>query len=324
MVSMYFFWAILPGVSSMALNGLPSAITQASRSPVGRITLSVELATANDADEKEVSELSQLCRVKAKTSCIFVKELEMLKIIVGEQQTAIGNFPGPVPVLYEPSGSSDTYVAEVAAAAAAGADAFVIPVGEMMTSETDGIIMPESDVVSAADGKLELIPELKLAGSVSEDELLGALDTIRHSVAFDTVILSCDFPTAPSLPKELVKSTTVIGRVSVDPGAGQLSEAVQTFEKCGYNGAVISSTCVPRMIGVVGSGAYWQAALTSLKKRSSSKFAGVRTRVSTKWSGDAAPTAWLEYFQEAADTSGWLDSGAEEVIDSDGGDWKGF
>ena len=85
---------------------LPSVL-KALDKPASAIAIVPRLIASSSSDVEVLEELSERCR-KAGASALVVQAsaLSQVKLVLDEQRRAAGNYPGPLPVLFEPSDSS--------------------------------------------------------------------------------------------------------------------------------------------------------------------------------------------------------------------------
>lgn len=85
---------------------LPSVL-KALDKPASAIAIVPRLIVSSASDDEALEELSERCR-KAGASALVVQgsALSQVKLILDEQQRAVGNYPGPLPVLFEPPDSA--------------------------------------------------------------------------------------------------------------------------------------------------------------------------------------------------------------------------
>ncbi|KAG7342894.1 hypothetical protein IV203_020839 [Nitzschia inconspicua] len=162
-----------------AVSGTAPILKSQLKKPSKVLTVGVEY-TGNQNDKNELSILSMQLR-KSKVSGLWCRQVELVQVFVEEQATARGNFPGPLPVIY--NGALDQAVA----AKEAGATAIVSSYNEKellnnieteiiweissvdeaekvlkeMDDSTDAafLINVDSDDTTIAQGILEKIPK---------------------------------------------------------------------------------------------------------------------------------------------------------------------
>lgn len=178
---------------------------------------------------KEASELSALCRTSAKAACVFIADAALLVGVVQEQLGVLGEFPGPVPVAYRPTGllppapppasspesspaSGDgapaaSFSAALQTAVLYGADALVVPLVvdpaslAVATAPLDALAKLALD---AATLGVAIVPELILedasalsdAGIVSEATVGSLVDSVSSSCGSGVVLVGALFSAA--------------------------------------------------------------------------------------------------------------------------------
>uniref|UniRef100_A0A7S2R1L6 Indole-3-glycerol-phosphate synthase n=2 Tax=Eucampia antarctica TaxID=49252 RepID=A0A7S2R1L6_9STRA len=214
--------------ATLAQNRLRESLSSMS----GKLTLSAELVIPDPTDPTallllatEVQSLSQNIRVSSKANAAFIEvaSLSSLSTFCREQESARGNFPGPVPVIYCPKkrrknndnddGDDDddtTVVVELKDVAAAGASGVLVPLmqgEEELTCVADIADKVGSDIVEycakALQCGLQPIPEIVLSKKFlqqQDDQILSSL--------VDAVIQTCHFPTN-NLPAAIVLSASL-------------------------------------------------------------------------------------------------------------------
>lgn len=107
-------------VSSTAADGSASAIVSTMKKMSRVLTVGLEYS-GKELSPTELSIISMQLR-KCKVSAIYTQDVEAIKEFSAEQQSAMGNFPGPCPVIFHGS------VEKAQDALEAGASAVVLPV----------------------------------------------------------------------------------------------------------------------------------------------------------------------------------------------------
>lgn len=151
-------------------------LSQSLSSPSGKLTLSPEIVIPEPTDptalllqSTEVTKLSEKIRSKAKANAaLLAGSVNALRTFCVEQESARGNFPGPVPVLALSDGT-ECDAGVLADIADAGAVGIVLPVngGEAIDSISDisdeeGIL--KTNFAAALEAGLQPLPEVCLAG----------------------------------------------------------------------------------------------------------------------------------------------------------------
>ena len=153
--------------------GKKSAVTKALQKTTGALTVSVEFAKPTDKvlSDLELALLSMQLR-KTNAASLWTADVELLSRVAAEQKTAKGNFPGPMPLIF--NGDS----AHLEAAASAGAGAVVLGAGEQDKAASASRL--GLDVIWAIDSADEAGP--LVAAGIGKAFLLksgGALDLVE-------------------------------------------------------------------------------------------------------------------------------------------------
>ena len=291
------------------------------RSPAGKVTLSTEVSSRGSAavSSEDVEEVSKLCRQYAKAAVVVVRDAPLVAGVVKEQQTVMGDFPGPCPVVYRPKPSPlESGEATVQTAVLHGATAVAVEV-PMAGDSSDSLATLEALATSAKTLGVTVIPELTLEADVEigEEE---ASERVRAAAA---AAGGCKFAflggaaatgsLAPSISKEARKEVGVVGVVDLPPNQDVLKATIKNFEQRGLAGAIVGTECVPQHLDVVQSGKYFAAALMNLRSTASESFR-VRLKAFDK-EGSGAPSEWQKYYQMVEDTG---ITGKDQLAGDDG------
>ena len=145
---LFQFVFVTNGLSSSASTkrGAAPCLKALLKKPSKVLTVGVEVSSgcALSSSNTELSILSMQLR-KSKVSFIVCSQSEIVKELVREQESARGNFPGPVPIIYN---GPDTK-----SAVANGAQAIILPVNADITSDCETIwrIETKEDAESIQD-----------------------------------------------------------------------------------------------------------------------------------------------------------------------------
>ena len=327
-----------------------------------KLTLSPEIIIPEPTDptalllqSTEVSKMSSAIRTKAKANAAFISgSINSLKIFCQEQETARGNFPGPLPVIYCESSIEDNVdMADVADAGAAGF-LFTTLKGEYISTADD---IKKDDKMkacfdSAIENGMQLIPEIVLNPDkkFSEDEVTAIVEAISEQCGADpTAVLltvaqqqededeekeaseeedSNDEISLPPVSKDLAKRIPILGSIRAKAGGGRMGSAVGAHKESGSKGCVLRCDCLPgyRMnpdLEFVGG--FWGAAIGDLKSLKSKNFNFRSTFALDK----DIPLEWFNYQKDIME-SGALGGGGgggasdEDPLDTANGDHKGF
>ena len=325
----------------------------------GKLTLSPELVIPDPTDptallllasELEKMSLQLRATAKANSALLQVSSLSSLQTLCNEQETARGNFPGPIPLLYCDVGDN-VELSEVAEAGASGVllslKGAIDSVDDLSSQLTDEFM---DRCTQALDCGLQPIPEIILSNTyLSSDEQTAQslIDVLIDKCSFWTeddlpaaLLLSASLTAGndddddddevgdlsmPLVSKELKKKIPILASIRVVAGANRMGSAVSELKDAGYAGAALRSECVPgyRMnpdLQAVTS--FWNAALSDLKSVKSKSFAGFRSK---NFMEKSVPMEWLKYQKNVIDSGALGDaSGPPEDLNADNGDYAGF
>eukprot|EP00527_Entomoneis_sp_CCMP2396_P008365 CAMPEP_0198143984 /NCGR_PEP_ID=MMETSP1443-20131203/12340_1 /TAXON_ID=186043 /ORGANISM="Entomoneis sp., Strain CCMP2396" /LENGTH=357 /DNA_ID=CAMNT_0043807301 /DNA_START=92 /DNA_END=1162 /DNA_ORIENTATION=+ len=323
---------------------------QAFSSPSGKLTYSPELLIPEPNDptaillqSNAIQGLSGKIR-QGKANAVFFKgSLTALKTFCMEQESARGNFPGPVAVIY----CADEGV-EISSVADAGAEGLLINVcdGVDITGVED--VNDDSDWINTCKEALtcgiQPVPEFTLKGSDVEswdeevvtkmvskitglvgEEPIAVLLTVNYEETDETTDADEDEQESqnalPSVSKELSRKIPIIGSVRADAGDGRLGAEANRFKEAGFSSALLRSECVPGFriqldLDIVGS--FWAGCIVDLKSTKSKSFS---FRSKNKMEKSVA-TEWRNYQKSVIDEGSLGDpSESESVVDSEAGDY---
>lgn len=332
-------------------------LADAFRSPSGKITLHPELVLPEPSDptalllrSTEIAKLSTTMRTKAKANGLFVEgSIDALAPLGKEQESARGNFPGPVPIICSLSMEDINSERLECLANIDGVEGVLVPF-----CVSKGISSVDS-YVETISGKpladlcediwaagMQPIPEIVITkGSKwNEDDVVGLIDAVKDTCGgMDPVSIvftneesdreddeESDLSTPEfSIPASLKKRLAFVGSIRTTAGEGRMNEAVSQLSSCNFSAAFLRADCVPgyRMnpdLDVVGG--FWAAALSDLKSSKSKNFS-FRSKV--KLSRDI-PMEWYNYQKDVMDSGalGSSSSGPDPTLNPDAGDYKGF
>ena len=352
MVSTSFLITSLLVISSTSVSGFSAdadltrgRLSQAFSSPSGKLTFSPEIVIPEPQDPTALLLLSNAVQTlsgrirECKSNAAFVQgSVTALQTFANEQESARGNFPGPVPVVY----CSDVSLENIDSIAETGADGVMVRVcgGEPIASPSDLQASDDwSQICQAAlKAGLQPIPEVTLshekAADWGEDQVTALVEELSKCVGATpvSVILTVnpvdaeqEEPVAlPAVPKALGKTIPILGSVRVTAGENRLSDESQRFKQAGFTGTVLRSDCVPgfRMnldLEIVGR--FWAMCINDLKSTKSKSFS-FRSKNNMEKS---AATNWFNY-QKGVIESGALGDPEDSysIVDDSIGEYKGF
>jgi hypothetical protein len=335
-------------------------LADAFRSPSGKITLHPELVLPEPSDptalllrSTEVTKLSTVMRTKAKANGLFVEgTIDALSPLGKEQESARGNFPGPLPIICSLTNIDDVDNEILENwANIDGVEGVLVPF-----CATKGIDSVESyaDVISGKSltelcgeiwaAGMQPIPEVVVAKGFewNEDDVVRLVDAVKDTCGgLDPVSIvftkeesdqegSEIIDAAPTpeitIPEAIKNRLAFIGSIRTTAGEGRMNQAISQLSSCNFNAAFLRADCVPgyRMnpdLNVVGG--FWSACISDLKSLKSKSFS-FRSKVKLE---KDVPMAWYNYQKDVMD-SGALGSsgggGPDPTLNPDAGDYKGF
>ena len=330
-----------------------SVLTQALRSPAGKLTLSPEIVVPEPSDPtaillqtSAIQSMSELIRTQAKANSAWISgSLAALATFCSEQEQARGNFPGPVPVVYCGKESGDDF----AAIAETGASGVLVSVcGGAMISSVDDLSADTAWVETcknALESGIQPIPEIIIADTTAaeweEEDMEALINKISEVAGEDPVsVLMTVNPTIekeedeegeaelvplPTVAKPLGKRVPIIGSVRATAGGNRMGTETNRFKEAGFNAALLRSDCVPgfRMntdLEFVAN--FWAACIGDLKSLKSKSF-NFRSR---NWMDTNASLEWAKYQNRIIDDGalGDMESNMGAELDAESGEYLGF
>lgn len=282
----------LSAAPSEAANRNFSILQQSLSSIANKLTLSPEIIIPEPTDPTalllqatEVTKLSNAIRTRAKGNAVFLAgSVNALKIFCQEQETARGNFPGPLPVIYCESSIEENISMEALSDAGAAGILHTLLDGEEIASADDvnkdeGL---KSAFATAQDNGIQLIPEVVLKADMewSEDIVTSVVECVAENCGSDpaAVILtfgaiaaeeeddddeedSSDDADAdadddaevevteifdlPEVSKTLSKRIPILGSIRSKAGGGRMGTSVGIHKESGFKGCVLRCDCLP-------------------------------------------------------------------------------
>jgi len=335
-------------------------LQQSLSSIANKMTLSPEIIIPEPTDptalllqSTEVTKMSTSVRTKAKGNAAFIAgSLNSLKTFCTEQETARGNFPGPLPVIYcKSSFGGDASMSKISDAGARGVMYTVNPNNEVAGPEeleNDDSLKNSFDL--ALENGMQLIPEiiLKPESSWDADAVTKLVDSVISQCGTEPAALILTVGAVaeeeeeeeeaevavsketnlnlPEVPKELSKKVPILGSVRAVAGGGRMGASVDAHKQAGFKGCLLRCECLPgyRMnpdLDFVGG--FWGAAIGDLKSTKSKNF-NFRSTIALDRD---IPLEWYNYQKDIME-SGALGSpgggGEGDPLNSDNGDYQGF
>jgi len=322
-----------------------SRLSEAFSSPSGKLTFTPEIVIPEPTDPTKVllqtnaiQSLSGKIR-ESKANAAFIQgSMNALQIFSTEQESARGNFPGPVPVIFCAQQDDD----DMKAVAQAGVDGIIVRVcGGNEVKNIDDVVADSAWVETcktALECGLQPVPEVTFgqatASEWSEDDVTRLVDSICSTLESDpvSVVLTVnpldeeqEEPVElPSVPKAVGKKVPILGSVRVTAGENRLGSEAQRYKDAGFTGAFLRSDCVPgfRMqpdLEVVGS--FWGACISDLKSTKSKSFS-FRSKNNME---KKAATQWANYQSSVIESGALGDpNDSYSIVDEAAGEYKGF
>lgn len=339
-----------------------SRLSEAFRSPSKKLTLHPEIVLPEPSDPtalllraSEVTKLSEVIRTRAKANAVFVEgTVDALAPMGKEQENARGNFPGPVPIVYSLTDTSDLSNSLEQLQTVDGVEGVLLSFfgGKEIDSVDAYLEEAKSSAIADMcseiwDAGLQPIPELVLSpGSEwSEEDVERLVDSVKDtcggldpvSIVFtngevdksdeesDEEEEEEDSTPALSIPASVSKRLAFIGSIRTSAGGGRMNQATSQLSSDKFNGAFLRADCVPGYrlnpdLNVVGG--FWSAAMGDLKSLKSKNFS-FRSKVKLE---KDIPMEWFNYQKDVMDSGalGKTGGGADPSLNPDAGDYKGF
>mmetsp|Transcript_30262 Transcript_30262/g.70857 ORF Transcript_30262/g.70857 Transcript_30262/m.70857 type:complete len:398 (-) Transcript_30262:1354-2547(-) len=217
-------------------------LSQSLSSPSGKLTLSPEIVIPEPTDptalllqSTEVTKLSEKIRSKAKANAaLLAGSVNALRTFCVEQESARGNFPGPVPVLALSDGT-ECDAGVLADIADAGAVGIVLPVngGEAIDSISDisdeeGIL--KTNFAAALEAGLHPLPEVCLAGG---ENVESKWDEEQVTALVEAIAAECGGvdPVGILLTVDMPESSDIDDNDDDDEGDGDSSSSEDEEEE---------------------------------------------------------------------------------------------
>ena len=343
-LSAIFILILSAGIShSLILDERRSRLSQALSSPAGKLTLSPEVVIPDPSDMTAIllqtnAVQTMSAQVRAgKANAVFLEGSDLaLKTFCLEQQTALGKFPGPLPIVY------CSMVEDMQQIAESGADGLLVRLtNPVSSSDLANCVRQDASFLATIQAALDAgvcpIPEITIDHQdsvawkkddiecliVALAELMGA-DPVALVVSVNSKVNEDAEPLVlPPVAKELGRRVPILGSVRVSGGDGRLGVEMARLKDAGYSGAFLRSDCLPRFrqndLETVGR--FWAASITDLKSTRSKSFSFQAKNNMEKSLG----TQWAN-LQNSVIESGALGDPNEQVslMDESRGDYSGF
>ena len=335
------------------LTATRARFAQSFSSPAGKLTFGPELHIQEPSDptsillqNSAVQDLSSKIRASKANAAFLRGSITALNTFCKEQESAMGSFPGPVPVVF--CLETDLTDTDLPTIAECGAHGVLVPVsGGAALANPDALDVSAewADVCkSALEYGVQPIPEVTLdsatAGDWNEDSLTALLDKMKDMLGEDPVTLVLTINPAetdddeeetdaepaplPAFSKTLTKRVPITGSLRESAGDGRLSSGAARFKEAGFTSNLLRSECFPNFdpridLGIVGK--FWAGCITDLKSTRSKSFS-FRSKNNMEQN---ALTNWSNYQQDVMDSGALGDpEDSYSIVDSANGEYKGF
>mmetsp|Transcript_19776 Transcript_19776/g.24395 ORF Transcript_19776/g.24395 Transcript_19776/m.24395 type:complete len:367 (+) Transcript_19776:111-1211(+) len=340
----------LSTTASEAANVAKRRLQESLSSLSNKMTISPEIIIPEPTDptalllqSTDVTKISLIIRNKAKGNAVFISgSMNSIKAFCAEQETARGNFPGPLPVIYCESSHSETPNVDLVDLSVTGVSGLLYPVlkGEELSSVEDVRQDGNFKTIfqSAIENGIQLIPDIVInpEANWNEKETDKLVDIIEEICGSDpaAIVLTVGATNEeeetkteiqlPKVSKSIGKRLPILGSIRTVAGGGRMGSAVSTCKEAGFKGVLLRSDCLPgfRMnpdLEFVGG--FWGAAIGDLKSTKSKNF-NFRSKVALDRD---IPMEWFNYQKNVMESGalGGGDSGTNPM-DTDNGDYSGF
>jgi hypothetical protein len=230
--------------ANTAVGGTAPNLKSFLKKPSKVLTVGVEVTPEDDVDKNALSILSMQLR-KSKVSSIWTSSTEAVEVFVEEQATARGNFPGPVPVVYDGP--------DIERAVTAGASAVVVSSTEEWTANS---AVENYEVIWKISSIEDAKTVMDLIGDRADDAAF-CLDDVDDETSMKRII--------ESLPKSSLCIATLN---PMQPGGLEIQQGKQYSKTYGCASVVIQNACV----GDAEDLEYSQFLVHGLTSKASSEF----------------------------------------------------
>jgi hypothetical protein len=336
-----------------------SRLHEALSSPSGKLTLSPELVIPDPTDPTAILLQSSIIQSmstslrNSKTNAAYIQgSVTAVQTFLAEQETARGNFPGPLPVVYcmndddDDDDNNDCSEKDLKQLSDAGAAGLLVTMRTETMDFHNDCAQALEVCKRALECGLQPIPQVIVSEetikSWTEDDTASLVEKLISSLDMEpvSILLTVDASSSPekgedeeedepvALPpvsKQLSKRIPILGSVSVSAGENRIGAEIARLKDAGFTGSVIRAECVPssQRVDLERVGRFWQACISDLKSTRSKNFA---LRVKNKMEKHEA-TEWLNFSKSVMDSGalGEVGGDASEIgVDADSGDYKGF
>lgn len=233
-------------VASSTTRKLSDELTMTLKKPSKTMAVVFDVDISSESEklllsESEISTLSMQLR-KLKASAICTSDVQVAKILVDEQATAIGNFPGPCPVIYTGNNNNN---AEEKVLTGAGVSAMVVS-----PNDDDALADADIDIIYRVNN----LDDVTAAVSKGSN---GFLVDSAQDIDLDSIMDA--IPTG---------SVIIAGVESMQPQNNEISVAKQFKDRYGVTSIIMTKS-------IVGDGEdleYTSYIIDGLTKKKSSTF----------------------------------------------------
>eukprot|EP00536_Pseudo-nitzschia_multiseries_P007119 jgi/Psemu1/304612/fgenesh1_kg.163_\ len=286
--------------SSAISGGTAPVLKSLLKKPSKVLTVGVEYDPAGKAADDNLEVFSMKLRQQAKVSFIVCKDLNAIKLLSAEQETAKGNFPGPVPIVYYCDNDNEGGATATAApedVAAAGASAVVVEASESASGLAESVHSVGLETI----WKVSTTEQAKQVLEWTDDQA----DVFWLDVDADDAI------TIDEIVQALPKSSMSIGvlREAMQADGAEIGQGKE-FKSMGCASVVVKQACVGDkedieyasfVVSGLTSKASSEFKFSGLTGSTNGHFGGVQSNSSVRWERKVATTATASAEEESED-----------------------
>jgi len=257
--------------SATAAAGTAPMLKSVLKKPSKVLTVGVEYSNENGDAADGLEVLSMKLRQQSKVSFVVCSNLDTIKLLSQEQESARGNFPGPVPIVCQQQQQQQN-IESMENIAAAGASAVIVDAGN-----ENALLLAES----ASSAGLETIWKVS-----SVEQATQILDSIEA----DVFLLD---ETTPEILKVIPKSSMAIGTLHEPMQEdGAEIETGKEFKAMGCSSVLVEQACVGDkedidyasfLVSGLTSKASKEFKFSGLTGSTNGHFGGIQSNSSVQW-----------------------------------------
>ena len=262
---------------------------------------------------------------------------------VVEQETARGNFPGPLPIVYCTKVNDVCSEKDLQQLSEAGAAGLLVSMKPTDNFDFQQDCKQSLELCTQAlHCGLQPIPEVivkeKMTQSWTQDDVASLVEKLIASLQMEPVSIPWTIAASPSedrdeeeehmvslppMSKQMSQKIPMLGSVTVSAGENRIGSEIARFKDAGFSGSLLRANCVPisQRAPLEKVGRFWVSCISDLKSTCSKSFSiPVKNKMEK-----SAMTSWLNYSKSVVDSGAMGDvSQDESEIDTASGDFKGF